>query len=61
MENIFSTVILFEIVMKYIAILLTFLLTISITSCVFYALCSIIFISKQKEKWTFLKIWIFNC
>lgn len=56
----FSTVIILleviiSLVNKYTSILLTILLTISIASCVFYALCSFIFISKHKEKLTFKK------
>lgn len=50
-KNIFSIVILLEIVMKYI----TISLTVSITPCVFYTLCSIIFLSKYKEKLTIVK------
>lgn len=45
--------------MKHTAILLAILLTISITFCVFYALCSIIFISKHQEKLPFLKYGFF--
>lgn len=50
-KNIFSIVILLEVIMKFI----TISLTVSITPCVFYAHCSIIFILKHKEKLTILK------